>query len=141
MAKSLFDTARQGFLDGSLDLDTATIKIALVRSYTFNAAHQFISDVTGAGGTLVGSQTLGSKTVTNGVFDAADTTFPSVSAGAPIPGLLIYQSSAVGGGADVAATAQRVIAYIDDYTGMPFTPTGVDIIINYDNGANKIFKI
>ncbi len=53
----------------------------------------------------------------------------------------MFQSSAVTGGADVAATAQRLIAYIDTATGMPVTPNGGDITIAWDNGANKIFKL
>src|SRR4051794_9918831 len=126
MANALFDPGREGFLAGEIDWDTATIKVSLMRSYTFSASHKFVSDVT-ATGTLVATQTLGTKTVTNGVADAADVTFTAVASGAAIPALLIYQSSAVGGGADVAATAQRVIAYIDAYTNLPITPNGGDI--------------
>lgn len=110
----LFDPGREGFLDGSIDWDTAVIKVSLVRGYTFSAAHKFVSDVTGAGGTLVStSAALGSKTVTNGIADAADTSFTSVAAGAAIPCYIIYQSSAVTGGADVAASSQRLISCHD----------------------------
>lgn len=142
MANAMFDPGREGFLDGTIDYDTAVIKAALVRGYTFSAAHKFVSDVTGAGGTLVAtSAALGSKTVTNGVADAADTTWSAVAAGAAITSVLVFQSSAVTGGADVAATAQRVIAYIDAATNLPVTPNGGDITSAWDNGANKIFKL
>lgn len=145
MANALYDLGREGFLAGEIDWDTAVIKSALVRGYTPNlATHKFVSDVTGAGGTLVStSAALTSKTVTLGVADAADVTFSAVPAGAAIPYVLIFQSSAVGGGADVAATAQRVIALIDTTTGvtLPVTPNGGDIVIAWDNGANKIFKL
>lgn len=142
MANALFDPGREGFLDGTIDWDTATIKAALVRGYTFSAAHKFVSDVTGAGGTLVAtSPALASKTVTGGVADAADTAFTAVPAGAAIPAIIVFQSSAVTGGADVAATAQRVIAYIDTATGLPVTPNGGDIAVAWDNGANRIFKL
>src|SRR4051812_16602597 len=142
MANALFDPGREGFLDGSIDWDTATIKVALVRGYTFSAAHRFVSDVTGAGGTLVAtSAALASKTVTAGVADAADVTFTAVPTGAAIPALVVFQSSAVTGGADVAATAQRVIAYIDTATGLPVTPNGGDITVAWDNAANRIFKL
>lgn len=142
MANALFDPGREGFLDGTIDWDTATIKTALVRGYTFAAAHKFVSDVTGAGGTLVAtSPALTAKTVTGGVADAADTTFTTVPTGAAIPALIVFQSSAVTGGADVAATAQRVIAYIDTATGLPVTPNGGDINVAWDNGANRIFKL
>lgn len=142
LANSLFDPGREGFLSGEIDWDTAVIKVALVRSYTFSAAHKFVSEVTGAGGTLVAtSAALAGKTVTTGVADANDVTFTAVASGAAISAIIIFQSSAVTGGADVAATSQRLIAYIDTGTGLPVTPNGGDITVTWDNGANKIFKL
>lgn len=142
MSNALFDPGREGFLDGSIDYDTATIKVALVRGYTFSAAHKFVSDVTTAGGTLVStSAALASKTVTGGVADAADTVFSAVPTGAACSAMIVFQSSAVTGGADVAATAQRLIAFIDTATGLPVTPNGTDINVAWDNGSNRIFKL
>ena len=94
MANGYFTPFTEGLLDGSVDLDTATVKVALVRGYTFSAAHKFVSDVTGAGGTINGtSAALTTKTVTGGVFDADDTTISatanavSVAIGTPQPWL------------------------------------------------------
>lgn len=109
-----FPLARQGLGTGLIDLDTAVLKSALVRGYTFNAAHDFVDDVTGAGGTLVAtSSALGGVTFTDGVLDANDPTFSAVAAGAAITSVIIFQASAVGGGADVAASAQRLITHLD----------------------------
>lgn len=142
MANALFDPGREGFLDGTIDWDTAVIKVALVRGYTFSASHKFVSDVTGASGTLhVTSSALASKTVTNGVADAADVAYTAVTANATNHSVLIFQSSAVTGGSDVAATAQRLIAWIDTATNLPVQPNGGDITITWDNGSNKIFKL
>lgn len=142
MANAVYNPAKEGFLDGTIDLDTAVIKAVLVRSYTYAASHKFVSDVTTAGGVLAGTpQTLGTKSVTNGVFDAADVTFTAVAANASGHSVLIYQASAVTGGADVAATAQRVIGYYDTGTLLPVTPNGGDITVAWDNGANKIFAL
>ena len=142
MANALFDPGREGFLDGTIDFDTAVFKIALVRAYTFSAAHKFVSDVTTASGVLhVTSAALASKTVTNGVADAADVTFTAVTANASNHSVLLFQSSAVTGGADVAATAQRLVAWIDTGTNFPIVPNGGDVTIQWDNGANKIFKL
>jgi hypothetical protein len=142
LANALFDPGREGFLDGTIDWDTAVIKVALVRGYTFSAAHKFVSDVTGAGGTLAAtSSALASKTVTNGVADAGDITFSAVASNGSNHYLLIFQSSAVTGGSDVAASAQRVIGYIDTGTNIPAVPNGGDITVAWDNGANKIFKL
>jgi hypothetical protein len=141
MTNALFPNGKSGMMTGLIDLDTAVIKVALVRSYTWDNTDVFMSDIV-AGGTIVGTpQTLGSITTTNGVFDAADSTFTSVTAGAAIGCLIIYQASAVTGGADVANTSQRVICFIDTGTGLPVTPNGSNIVITWDSGSNKIFAL
>jgi len=133
-----FTPAAEGFIDGTIDLDTAVIKCALVRGYTFSASHKFVSDVTGAGGTLNGtSAALTSKSVTGGVFDAADPTITAV-ASASNHGLLLFQASAVTGGADVASSAQRVIAWYDSSVIQPGTG---DVSVAFSNGTNKILKV
>lgn len=114
MSNQLFNPGREGFLASEIDWDTAVIKVALVRGYTFDATDKFVSEVTAAGGTLVAtSSALGSKSLTDGVADAADVTFTSVAAGSAITGIIIFQASAVTGGADVAASSQRLIAWLD----------------------------
>ena len=117
------------------------IKVALVRGYTFNAAHKFVSEVTATGTLAATSAALSSKTVTAGVADAADITFSAVASNGSNHSLLIFQSSAVTGGADVASSAQRVIAWIDTGTNLPAVPNSGDIAVAWDNGSNKIFKL
>lgn len=145
MASMLFNPGREGFLSGEIVWKAttgSTVKAALVRGYTFDATHKFVSDVTGAGGTLVAtSAALASLTNIDGVADAEDVTFTSVTAGAAIPAIVLFQSSAVTGGADVASSAQRLIAYIDTATGLPVTPNGQNITVAWDNGSNRIFKL
>lgn len=108
-----FANGRQGLGTGLIDLDTAVIRAALLRGYTYNSAHAFVSDVTGAGGTLVSTVNLASVTFSDGVLDANDATFTAVAAGAAVPAILLFQASAVTGGVDVAATAQRLLAILD----------------------------
>lgn len=140
MANSLFNTGREGFLLGEIDYDTAVMKVALVRSYTFNAAHKFVSDVTGASGVLhATSAALASKTGTSGTADAADITFTTPAANASGHSLLYFQSSAVTGGGDVAASAQRLIAWVDTGTGLPVTPNGADIQVVFN--ASGLFTL
>jgi hypothetical protein len=142
MANALFNPGREGFLAGEIDWDTAVIKYAWVRGYTFSAAHKFVSDVTGASGVLhVTSAALASKTVTDGIADAADNLISAVASNAGNHSILLFQSSAVTGGADVAATAQRLIAWIDTGTNLPLVPNGGDVTVAWDNGTNKIFKL
>lgn len=142
MANSLFDPAREGFLIGEVGWTVPTIKVALVRGYTFDATDKFVSDVTGAGGTLhATSSALASKTGTDGVANAAAVTFTTPSANANDHSVIVFQSSAVGGGGDVAASAQRLIAWIDTATGLPVQPNGANVTLTFDSGANRIFHL
>lgn len=135
MANALYAKGREGFLDGSIDWDTHTIRCVLVdgADYTPNlATHDNLDDVPVAA--RVGTaQTLGTKTVTDGVADAADVTFTAVT-GDPSEYILIYKDTGV-------ESTSRLIALIDTATGLPVTPNGGDITIAWDNGANKIFKL
>jgi hypothetical protein len=141
MADALFNPAREGFLAGEIDWNGATIKVSLIRGYTFNTAHKFVADATSAGATLVATATLASTTVTNGVADAGDVIFNTVPTGTACNALLIYQSSAPTGGADLPAASQRLIAYIDSASGLPVTPNGGNINVVWDNGSNRIFNL
>ena len=135
MASAIYPKAKESFLsqNPSIDMDTDTINVALIDTgtYTYSSAHDFWDDAVAG---LVGSvQALGSKTVTNGVFDAADTTFTSVS-GATEEALIIYKSTGVN-------STSPLIAYIDTGTGFPVTPNGGNIVVTWDSGANKIFAL
>lgn len=141
MANAAFPNGITGLMTGLIDLDTAVIKAAFVRGYTYSASHTFVSDVVGAGGTLNGtSAALSSVTVAAGVLDAADTA-ATTTASAVDHGILLFQASAVTGGADVATSAQRVIGYLDTGTGLPIQPGTGSTPIVWDNGTNKIIKI
>lgn len=134
MANALFDPGREGFLDGSIDWDTNDIRVMLVRStYTFDATDRFVADLGAVDNGR--SAALGSKTVTNGIADAADTTITATAAVA-CNALVIFQHT----GSDATA---RVIAYIDTpASGLPFTPAASQVVpVTWDNGANKIFKL
>lgn len=133
MANALYDPGREGFLDGSIDWDTDDIRCMLVLStYTFVASHKFISDLGAVDNGR--SAALGTKTVTNGVAGAANTSLVATAATAS-KAIVVFKHT----GADGTA---RLIAYIDVATGLPFTPAaGQTINIAWDAGANKIFKL
>lgn len=135
MASAMYDKGREGFLDGSIDWDTDSIKALLVDSadYTPNmSTHQFHSDVTGAG-IVATSGNLAGKTVTAGVADANDLTFSAVS-GDSCEYIILYKDTGVSG-------TSRLICLIDTATGLPITPNGADINVAWSNGSNKIFKL
>lgn len=141
MANAYYTAFPEGLADDSISLSVGVIKASYVRGYAFSAAHKFVSDVVAAGGTLNGSSAaLANKTFTGGVFDADDTSV-TTTASASNHGILLYQASAVTGGADVATSAQRVIAYFDTGTGLPMQPGSGATPIVWDSGASKILKV
>ena len=135
MANALYDFGREGFLDGSIDWDTDTIKITLVDAadYTKNlATHDNYDDVTIAG-RVATSGALGSKTKTAGVADAADVTFTAVTGD---------QSEQIVGWKDTTVeSTSRLIFNIDTATTLPVTPNGGDIVVQWDSGSNRIFRL
>jgi hypothetical protein len=132
---ALFDPGREGFLDGTIDWDTDDIRVMLVKStYTFDAADKFVADLTPGTNDNGRSAALGTKTVTNGIADAADTSLVATAASA-CNALAVFKHT----GSDATA---RVIAYIDSATGLPFTPgAGQTVNIAWAETANKIFKL
>lgn len=135
MANALYAKGREGFLDGSIDWDTHTIKVILIDTadYTVNlAVHDNLDDVPAAA-RVATSGALTGKTVTDGVADANDVTFTAVT-GDPSEALIVYKDTGT-------ESTSRLIAYIDTATGLPVTPNGGDISVVWDNGANKIFKL
>jgi len=111
----IYNSFKKKIMDGSIDLDTDTIKVALVTSsYTPDKdAHDFFDDVTdevSGTGYTAGGATLGSVTVTadntdnEGVFDAADTSWSTATITARAA--VIYKSTGT-------ASTSPLICYID----------------------------
>jgi hypothetical protein len=140
VTNAVYPAALDGLLTGAIDLDTAVLKAALVRGYTYDATDITVADVV-ATGTLNGtSAALSSVTVSSGVVDASNTSI-STAASASNHALLLFQASAVTGGADVAQSSQRLVAYFDTGTDLPIQPGTGTVSVTWDDGASKIFKI
>jgi hypothetical protein len=133
MANALYSKAKEAFLNGSINMIANTITIALVDTgvYTYSATHQFRNEVSNSA--VISSTALENKTITNGVFDADDATFSSVT-GANCEALLIFQDTGI-------QTTSRLIAYIDSATGLPILPNGGDISVAFSSGSSKIFAL
>lgn len=135
MANALYDKGREAFLTGDIDWLNDNIKVTLVdtNDYTANlSTDQFYSSVPLAA-RIASSGNLSSKTAASGVADAADVLFTSVT-GDVSEALVIWQDTGV-------EASSRLIAYIDVASGLPVTPNGGDITVQWDNGSNKIFKL
>lgn len=141
MANASYYPFRDAIMVGSINMSTGVLKVALVRGYTFAATHVFMSDVTTAGGVVNAASTaLLNKTFTAGVFDADDITL-TATASALNHVLIVYQSSAATGGADVAATAQRLLFYMDTGTNLPIAPAAGTVTITWPNTTGKIYQL
>ena len=124
MANTLYDSARQGFLEAQINWLTDTVKVLLVDAgaYTPNVStHHFLADIQ-VSSRIAGPVTLTSKTTTGGAADAADVTFTSVS-GASIEMIIIYKDTGT-------EATSPLLAMIDTATGLPITPNGGDKRIN-----------
>jgi len=126
MANAIYPLYKEALLNGSAntDMSAGTVKAALVDTgtYTYSAAHEFLSSLTGVVGTAV---TLGTKTFTTGTFDSANPTWTSVS-GSTAEAIVLYIDTGVAG-------TSRLILYLDtSQTGLPVTPNGGDITYTVD---------
>ncbi|KHJ56311.1 hypothetical protein LA66_07085 [Aureimonas altamirensis] len=132
MANAIYPKAKEGLL-GALNLVTGTVRAVLIDTgtYTYAASHQYLSSVP-AGSRIGAPQLLGTKTVLNGTFDAADITFPSVPLGDAAEAILIYVDTGTEG-------TSPLVAYIDMATGLPVTPNGGNITITWN--ASGIFTL
>lgn len=136
MANALFDKGREAFLGGDLDWDANSYKLVFVdhADDTPNVAtDDFLDDIAGAA-RVATSGALANKTKTNGVADADDITVNTVTGD-------VFES--VVGFNDTPATeaGKHLVFYIDTATGLPMTPNGGNITVQWDSGSNRIFKL
>ncbi len=136
MANAAFPINKKALLDGNIDFLGDDIRVMMVTSgYTYDAGDEFVADIGANILTNGRSPALASKTTTGGVFDAADPTLPTVNSGQTADALILFQHT----GSDATA---RVILFLDTgVTGLPFSTTGGDVSITFDNGANKILAL
>ena len=126
MANSIYPLFKQELMKGTSNnllnsTEGATgVYCALVDTgtYTYSAAHQFYSSLSGVVGT---DQEILTKTQASGTFDGTDLTYTAVT-GASAEALVLYRKNAG------ANTTWPLFTYIDTgVTGLPLTPNGGDV--------------
>ena len=124
MANVIYPKFKEALLKGDVDLDTATLAVALIDTadYTYNSAHDFYND---AAAGKVATVYLTSVTITNGLIDAAYAIFTAVT-GDVSEALVLYINT----GND--ATSQLVAYFDTGVTGLPVTPNGANINITWN---------
>lgn len=127
----IYTSAKALALTTGMTLLTSNLKLVLTSSgYTFNIADQFLSSVP-AGARVATSGNLASKSVTGGVFTAANVLYSALT-GSVVTAAVLYIDSGVD------ATSQ-LIAYIDNLSGLPYTPVGVDVTVIWN--ASGIIRL
>jgi hypothetical protein len=134
MANEIYPKWKEAIIQGSANSSlTGTVKSLLIdlADYTYDATDEFLSDIAGAS-IVSTSAAIGSKTYTNGLFDGANVAFTAVTG--DVSEALIYFIDT-----GVSATS-RVVAFVDTgVTGLPVTPNGGDINLNFN--ASGIFQL
>ncbi|RKR26830.1 hypothetical protein C8C93_2079 [Acidovorax sp. 93] len=132
MANTFYPKGAEKMLTAAINYSSDTIKVGIVSdAYTYSTAHEFLSDA----GTLVGTaQTLGSKAITGGVFDAADPAFGAIAPGSTAKALIMWKDTG-------NPATSPLLAYLDQLTGFPFATNGGAVTVPWSNGAGKIFSL
>lgn len=129
--EALIQATANSALNGS---GTTGVYAALVDAgaYTYSAAHEFYSSLSGIGGT---DQEIGAtKTYASGTFDGADITFTAVAGTVSYEAIVLYVKNAG------ANTTWRLVAYIDTgVTNLPVTSNGGNIAVTWN--ASGIFTL
>src|SRR3990172_8071125 len=143
MSNSLFLSGRQGFLDGTIDWDTDTIRVVFIsrgaggtNGYNALTDITFLTQIPDSGRLRMSETAFGAKTTASGIADADDHTASAVSAVANsvIGAIVIYADSG-------SPSTSRLIAWIDTATGLPASPNNGDVTLQFSNGASKIFML
>ena len=134
MANDIFDQGKQEMVAGLAWL-TDDIKVLLIDTGSHSislSADRHHDDITPAA-IIATSANMTTKTIADGILDAADFTFTAVS-GASVEAMIVYKDTGV-------SATSPLLLLIDTATGLPLTPTGGDISVVWDAGANKIMAL
>lgn len=135
MANSMFAKGREAFLRGEIAYASANIKFVFVDHADDTpvvATDDNLDDI-GAAARVATSANVAGKTTTDGVADHDDTTVSAV-AGDPFESIVWYEDTGT-------ESTSQLFLYVDVATGLPFTPSGGDIQVQIDSGANRLFKL
>lgn len=132
---ALYDYGRQAFLNGDISWSGHDIRAILIDTtdYTANLTSDIVLSGIPSAARVATSSSFTNKSSISGIADADDLTFTTVT-GDSVEALVLYQHTG-------NEATSRLIAYIDSGVGLPITPNGADITIQWDNGTSKIFKL
>lgn len=131
---AIYSTAKALLLTAGIDLENDAVSALLIDgdSYAFDPLDAFLSDIPVPARVGVATPLTG-RTVNipgPGVLDANDVTIPSV-VGPEVDAVLLFKDTGVAG-------TSPLIAYVD---GVNVTPNGGNIVIAWDDGPDRIFRL
>ena len=130
MANQLYPTGDVAIKTGDIDLNSDTIRIALLGAgYTFDEAHEFFDDVTDVLGTPMAL--TGNTVLADGFFDANDVTYLDVGPSDTVEYVVLYKWTGTAG-------TSRLIAFMDtndDTTDIERDGDGGPIYIKWPTGG------
>lgn len=136
MANFIYKKAKEGMLNGQIDIDSTNLKVVFIDTSKYSAnqnTNQFLSDIP-SNARVHTSLALGNVSTTLGVLDADDiaVTYDGLS----FQAIVVYQT----GSTDENS---RLISFIDTSEGLPFAQTSesVALSIQWDNTSTKIITI
>jgi len=132
----LYTKGKQKLLEGSIDLINDDIRVALVDTgvYTANLSiDDYFSDV--PDNAVVATANLDNRSVTDGIFDADDTTFLSVPATSNTIELIVILKWT--GNSETSP----VLGHVDTANGLPTIPNDGNITIIWSEDTSKIFRL
>jgi hypothetical protein len=135
MANGMYAKNVTKFLTGGLTW-SGNVKACLIHvaSYTVNlATNQFLSDIPGGAIVATSPNLTGVTTFDDGVADADDPTFASVT-GSSAEAMVLYQDTGVAG-------TSNLYIYFDTLQGLPVTPNGTNVVVQFANDTSRVFQI
>lgn len=135
MANQLYGKGREAFAKKLIDWVNDAVKAVLVDTADYAIdinVHEFLADIPAAARVAI-SGNLANKAAPLGVCDADDVQIAAVN-GDSVELVVLFQDTG-------NAATSRLIAAIDTMNGLPFVPSGGDVILQWPNDANRIFKL
>lgn len=115
---------------------SGNIKVVLLDTtlYTVDIAnHDFLDDIPVGARVSTSPNLTGVTVLTDGVMDADDVTFSSVT-GATIQALVAYHDTGT------AATSE-LFFYFDTISGFPIVPAGTNVVLTWSNSSSAIWQL
>lgn len=136
MANAIYDKYKEALLGGEDNIAlTSNLMISLLNSDNemYLDTDQYYDNINSAANTIVATVELANVSVTDGILNADDVTFVSVTEETECEALLFW--------IDTGNTAtSRLVAYMDtNIDGLPITPDGSNVDITWS--SEGIFKL